>query len=370
MRDALRWLSGCVLVGLGLAPLAAHHVISAKFDSAKTLTLRGPITAIDWANPHAHLFINAADRNGRTTNWAIELESPVDLRRQGWTANTVSVGDVVTVEGIAARDGSNQAWSLSMLLARTGQRVFFARPIAAPAPTHKPTPRWPDNQPRLGPVPGDTGYWASPSATMLVEGGVTVEADANGLLTKVTEAARVAPFQTWARDLYVYRQRAFLKDDPMFLNCLPPGGPRMFQNRFGVQFLEQRDRQRVFVMMGGGNRNWRLIYTDAREQKGQVQGDADNPLYFGRAVGRWERDALVVDTKGFNERFWFSNGGLPHTQQLHLVERFSRPDFDTLQYDVTVDDPGAYTRTWSAGWTLRWVPGEDMPEYFCQDNRP
>src|SRR5439155_7014695 len=75
-RDALKWLSGCVLVGLGLAPLAAHHVISAKFDSAKTLTLRGPITAIDWANPHAHLFINAADRSGRMANWAIELESP------------------------------------------------------------------------------------------------------------------------------------------------------------------------------------------------------------------------------------------------------------------------------------------------------
>ena len=134
--------------------------------------------------------------------------------------------------------------------------------------------------------------------------------------------------------------------------------------------LVATDTQRVFVMMGGGNRNWRLIYTDAREQKGQIQGDADNPLYFGRAVGRWEGETLVVDTKGFNERFWFSNGGLPHTQQLHLVERFSRPDFDTLRYDVTVDDPGAYTRTWSAGWTLRWVPGEDMPEYFCQDNRP
>ena len=54
------------------------------------------------------------DRNGRIANWAIELESPVDLRRQGWTANTVSIGDVVTVEGIAARDGSSQVWSLSM----------------------------------------------------------------------------------------------------------------------------------------------------------------------------------------------------------------------------------------------------------------
>ena len=370
-RQLPGWLAGCGAVLLGLAPLAAHHVVAAKFDSDKKVTLRGPVAAIDWANPHAHVFVNVAEPGGQTTSWAIELESPVDLRRQGWTRHDLNVGDVVTVEGIAARDGSKQAWSLSMVVARTGQRVFFARPAAAPvATTNKPTPRWPDRQPRLGALPGETGYWANPSATTLVERGVVVQADENGLLSNVAEAPRVAPFQGWARDLYIYRQRVLLKDDPMFQHCLPPGGPRMFQNRYGFQFLEQRDRQRIFVMMGGGNRNWRLIYTDGREQKGQVEGDADNPLYFGRAVGRWEGETLVVDTKGFNERFWFSNGGLPHTSQLHLVERFARPDFDTLRYDVTVEDPGAYTRPWSTAWTLRWMPGEDMPEYFCQDNRP
>jgi hypothetical protein len=369
-RSIHRSVLCCSAIVLALAPLRAHHVIAAKFDNAKPVTLSGAVTEVDWSNPHAHLFINVADPDGRLTNWAIELESPVDLRRQGWARDTVHVGDVVIVEGIAARDGSKQAWSLSMTTARTNERVFFARPIAPPARSGKPTPRWPDGQPRLGALPGETGYWANPSATTMVERGVTVGADANGLLNNIGDAPRVAPFQSWARDLYTYRQRNLLKDDPMFINCLPAGGPRMFQNRYGLQFLENRDRQRIFVMMGGGNRNWRLIYTDAREQKGQVQGDADNPLYFGRGVGRWEGDTLVIDTKGFNERFWFANGGLPHTQQLHLVERFSRPDFDTLRYDVTIEDPGAYTRTWSAGWTLNWVPGEDMPEYFCQDNRP
>jgi len=369
-REISWWLARCGVILLLWAPLAAHHVVSAKFDSAKKMSLRGPVTAIDWANPHAHVFIKVAEPNGGIANWAIELESPVDLRREGWTRNALAVGDVVTVDGIAARDGSKQAWSLSMVVARTGRRIFFERPVAPAAATNKPTPRWPDGQPRLGVIPGETGYWASPSATTLVERGVIVEADANGLLRSMADAPRVAPFRDWARDLYVYRQRAFLKDDPMFLHCLPPGGPRQFQSRFGVQFLEQRDRQRIFVMMGGGNRNWRLIHTDAREQIGQIQGDADNPLYFGRAVGRWDGDSLLVDTKGFNERFWFSNGGLPHTDQLHLVERLARPDFDTMRYDVTIEDPGAYTRKWSAGWTLRWVHGEDMPEYFCQDNRP
>jgi hypothetical protein len=77
-----------------------------------------------------------------------------------------------------------------------------------------------------------------------------------------------------------------------------------------------------------------------------------------------------MESTGFNEGFWFSNGGLPHTERLRMTERFSRPDFDTLRYEVTIDDPGAYTRSWKSGWTLRWVAGEEMPVYFCTENRP
>jgi hypothetical protein len=375
MTRVVTRLIGSLVFVVAIAPLGAHHSIAAKFDSARPVTLNGTVTDIDWANPHAHVFINVTEPGGRTTNWAIELESPVDLQRHGWTRNSLRPGDVVIVEGIAARDGSQQAWSTSMVVASTRKAVFALSndakiSSARTSPPARPSPRWPDGQPRLGALPGETGYWSDPSSTTLVENGVSIRADANGLLRNIAEAGKAAPFQAWARDLYTYRQRNVLKDDPMFLNCLPPGGPRQFQNRYGIQLIEQRDRQRIFVLMGGGNRNWRLIYTDGRAQRGQPQGDDDNPLYYGRAVGRWERDTLVVDTKGFNERFWFSNGGLPHTDQLHLVERLSRPDFNTLKYDVTIDDPGAYTRTWSAGWTLRWIPGEDMPEYFCQDNRP
>ena len=85
-------------------------------------------------------------------------------------------------------------------------------------------------------------------------------------------------------------------------------------------------------MMGGGNQNWRFIYTDGRAKSAFPKENADNPLYWGRAVGKWEGDTLVVETTGFNDGFWFSNGGLPHTQQLRLIERFSRPDLGTLRY--------------------------------------
>ncbi|MBV9505907.1 MAG: hypothetical protein JO323_12975, partial [Acidobacteriia bacterium] len=128
---------------------------------------------------------------------------------------------------------------------------------------------------------------------------------------------------------------------------------------------EQPDRKRIFFMSAGGNRNWRLVYLDGRELP---QGDDVSPTYFGYSAGAWEGDTLVLHTVGFNERFWMSNGGVPHTESLKLTERLSRPDFNTLKYEVTVDDAGAYTKPWSTSWNLQWVANEDLPEYFCQDN--
>jgi hypothetical protein len=194
--------------------------------------------------------------------------------------------------------------------------------------------------------------------------------DGFGLLKNIGDASKVAPLQPWALGIYVNRQRRFLQDDPMYLYCKPPGGPRQFQQPYGLQFVEDRERQRIFVLLGSGNRNYRIIYLDGRGAKGQVEGDDDNPLYYGRSVGKWEGDTLALTTNGFNEDFWFTNGGLPHTEALKLTERFTRPDLDTLKYDLTIDDAGAYTKPWSTSWTLRWVAGEELPVHICQDNRP
>ena len=242
-------------------------------------------------------------------------------------------------------------------------------PGAARKPTHAALAR--QAAAGLGRPPGGVqGYWAFPSSTVLVENAASIPMDQYGLLRNVADAKRVAPMQPWALALYELRQRRFLQDDPTFLNCKPPGGPRQFQLSYGVQLVEDRDRQRVFVLIGGGNNNFRIIYLDGRGHTGQVGGDDDNPLYYGRAVGKWEGESLVVDTRGFNEDFWFTNGGLPHTDKLKLIERFTRENFDTLKYEVTVDDPGAYTRPWSSSWTLRWVTGQEMPRHLCQENRP
>ena len=83
----------------------------------------------------------------------------------------------------------------------------------------------------------------------------------------------------------------------------------------------------------------------------------------------WEGQTMNIETRGFKDRFWMSNGGLPHTEDLRLLEKISRPDYYTLKYEVTIDDPGAYTKPWTSSWTLSWIPGDELPIYYCQDNR-
>jgi len=367
LRSAL--VATALVITAASALVVAHHEPLAKFDGKKPIRIRGVVTLVDWRNPHAHVFVNVTTAD-KVENWAVELESPIDLEANGWSKTTIQPGDRVIVRGLFARDGSRQVWAKSV--ANAAGKVIFTvdtEPPPMPLEAH-PTPTWPDGQPRLGGSAGGVqGYWAFPSATALVEKGVTAPMDEWGLLTHIEDAPSVAPMQPWALALYKERQERFLRDDPMYLNCKPPGGPRQFQLPYGVQFVEDRARQRIFVLIGSGNNNYRIIYTDGRGHEGQIGGDDENPLFYGRAVGKWENGTLVMDTRGFNEDFWFTNGGLPHTDQLKLIEKVSRPDFDTLNYDLTVDDPGAYTRPWSATWTLRWVAGKDMPRHLCQENR-
>ncbi|MDC0598918.1 hypothetical protein OAP18_03680 [Gammaproteobacteria bacterium] len=224
------------------------------------------------------------------------------------------------------------------------------------------TPRYADGTVRFDRVPGEKGYWDNASVSSLFESGVTVEMDDKGLLADIESAEQVAPFMPWALALYQYRQANGLKDDPINA-CISPAGPRHMHVDGGFRIIQDRNYDRVYVMFGGGNRNWRLIHMD-----GRTPPDPEEVVgtYYGHSTGHWEGDTLVVESSGFNDRFWFSNGGLPHSEALHLIERFSRPDYNTLQYEVTIEDTRTYTRPWKSEWTLEWVEGE-IAETFCED---
>jgi hypothetical protein len=97
-----------VAVGLLMAavPVMAHHSFSSEYDASKPVTLEGLVTKVEWQNPHVYFYINVKDANGKVTNWALEMGAPSGLQRQGWTRNTLQVGDQVKVEGTLARNGT------------------------------------------------------------------------------------------------------------------------------------------------------------------------------------------------------------------------------------------------------------------------
>jgi hypothetical protein len=225
-------------------------------------------------------------------------------------------------------------------------------------------PRFADGSIRLDRTPGEKGFWDVPTAVSLVEDGVSVQMDANGKLANLEEAAKVAPFKPWALALYKYRQQNDFADDPM-KECVGPGNPRQMMTPGGLRILQDNNLKRVYMIFGGGNRNWRVVYMDGREPPSPEEVNA---TFLGLGTGNWEGDTLVAESVGFNTRFWFSNGGLPHTDALKLTERFTRPTHDRLDYEVTIDDPRTYTRPWKAKWSFTWVPG-DIAEHFCEDGR-
>jgi hypothetical protein len=149
------------------------------------------------------------------------------------------------------------------------------------------------------------------------------------------------------------------KNDPE-ANCLPTGVPRHSPYPWRIV----SDKTHFFFLFEGNIHSFRQIFVDGRKHP-----DDPDPTWYGHSIGHYDGDTLVVDTVGFNDKFWFDFAGHPHTEQLHTVERFKRTDLGTLVVETDITDPAVYTKTFTLSFTASLRPKEELMEYICQENQ-
>lgn len=142
--------------------------------------------------------------------------------------------------------------------------------------------------------------------------------------------------------------------------CFPPGVPRIYLHPFPMEIIQLKNR---VMLVFEFNHFIRQIYTDGRKHNTDL-----GPTWMGDSIGSWDEDTLVVDTIGFNDKTWLDRAGHPHSEALHVVERFRRIDHNTLQDDLTIEDPKAYTKPWSGHLVFRLKQDWRITEMVCEDN--
>jgi hypothetical protein len=149
-------------------------------------------------------------------------------------------------------------------------------------------------------------------------------------------------------------------------NCLPTGVPRIAPYPWRiVQVPAYGEATHLYFLFEGNIHSFRQIFMDGRDHPPPEELD---PSWYGHSIGHWEGDTLVIDTIGFNDLFWFDFMGHPHTEQLHVTERYTRIDYGTLENITTIEDPGAYAKPFTIRFEARLRPGWDMMEYICNEN--
>jgi hypothetical protein len=169
------------------------------------------------------------------------------------------------------------------------------------------------------------------------------------------------PFQPWARELRQQRMAANSKDNPDAA-CLPIGYMQSHTHSQPRKMMQTPD---AIVILYEANGGVRQIFLDGRPAP---PPDAE-PWWWGYSRGRWEGDTLVVESTHFKDGGWLDVNGAPLTSAGRIIERFRRPNLGTLEIDVTIDDPKAYTRPWTVRVNQRLLPDADLIEFVCLENQ-
>jgi hypothetical protein len=229
------------------------------------------------------------------------------------------------------------ATTLTILLAVTGARAV---PQGQPEykPPSGPAPRMPSGKVDFG------GVWEKPYVPDMSKDG------------RGQKGIPELPFTPWGEADW----KAYDAENGDYTGaCLPFGMTRSMNTPEPMQ-LVQSDKYISFLFE---QNSWFVVVPlDGRKHRDGI------PTWFGDSVGHWEGDTLVIDTVNFNGKTRLDTIGHPHSDQLHLVQRFTRPDLGHLNYEVTVEDPKTFTKTWKNVRTMWLRPDWEMMEYSCEEN--
>ena len=211
----------------------------------------------------------------------------------------------------------------------------------------RPIPRLPDGKVDL------TGPW--------VGGGTVEDIGRDGGLQGEF------PLLPWARELRDKRRR---QDEP-YTRCLPMGPLRSnpYPWKLAASYTSKGLTHMYILHELGDAGNHRVVYMDGRKHPEDLI-----PTWTGHSIGRWEGDTLVVDAVGFNDKWWFDRRGTPHTEQLHVVERYTRLNYGQIRNNATLEDPGAFSRPVDLTFTARLLRPDpktgvgDLLEFICNEN--
>jgi hypothetical protein len=311
------------LLAAGLAAQAGLGRISGVLTGS-----RGPI-------PNAEVRVKNTATNQvivTTTSIAGEFSVPVPAGSYDVFSSTVGYA-VLARRGVTVTAGATvrvDATLANNANAGTPGEIYFLYARADRKPPVGKTPRMRDGKPDL------SGVWYP---------GPDLEPE-------------VPPMLPWAEELFKQRSTR-VGDDPR-AKCLPSGIVRTH----GLDLAKLVQTPTLLIMLVESSvPGVRQVFLDGRPHPPDVQ-----PSWLGHSIGRWDGDTLVIDTIGLNDRVWQDLQGRPQTEKAHIIERYRRPDLGHLEVEITIDDPGAYTRPWKVRRLLDLAPGEEVLEYICNEN--
>ena len=219
-----------------------------------------------------------------------------------------------------------------------------------------PAPRTPDGRPDL------SGMWGLPCPVgNALAGGfcateVAVEPEFGNIGLSFKDGL---PYQPWAAELVKKTRAANRPNDPL-THCLPTGAVRLHMVPLFRKYVQVPG---LIVILNEHNASYRQIFTDGRP----LPVDP-NPSWNGYSSGKWDGDTLVVETTGFRDGLWLDTGGSPLTDAARLTEKFRRVDYGTMEIELTIDDPKAYTKPWTIRVKHIIVPDSELLDYICLEN--